>query len=57
MIILSTDTEVGRQYYQLLHPAVARAYHRHYDDQSRRTRGDEGYFWTDEGAADAEVPS
>jgi len=50
VIILSTDTEVDRHYYQLLQPAVARAYHLNYDDLARMTRGEEGYFWKDEAA-------
>jgi len=47
VVILSTDTEVDRHYYHLLQPAVARAYHLHYDEDSRATTGQEGYFWTD----------
>src|SRR5207247_8160738 len=45
VIIFSTDTEVDRQYYQALQPSIARAYHLNYDDQSKRTVGEEGYFW------------
>jgi len=40
-----TDTEVDRQYYQALQPSIARAYHLNYDDQNKRTVGEEGYFW------------
>ena len=57
VIILSTDTEVDRHYDQLLQPAVARAYHLHYDDQARITRGEEGYFWKDEPSAASGEPS
>jgi DNA sulfur modification protein DndD len=45
VIIFSTDTEVDRQYYQALQPSIARAYHLSYDDQNKRTVGEEGYFW------------
>ncbi len=45
VIIFSTDTEVDRQYYQALQPSIARAYHLNYDDQGKRTVGEEGYFW------------
>ena len=45
VIIFSTDTEVDRQHYQALQPHIARAYHLNYDEQSRRTVGEEGYFW------------
>jgi DNA sulfur modification protein DndD len=45
VIIFSTDTEVDRQYYQSLQPFLARAYHLNYDEQTRQTVGEEGYFW------------
>src|SRR5262249_53914151 len=69
VIILSTDTEVDRHYYQLLQPAAARPYSwllrpagaRAYflpsDDQTRMTRGEEGYFWKDEPSAASGAPS
>ena len=47
VIVLSTDTEVDRQYYQALQPSIARAYHLNYDDQTKRTVGQEGYFWNE----------
>jgi DNA sulfur modification protein DndD len=47
VIIFSTDTEVDRQYYQALQPSIARAYHLTYDDEAKRTVGEEGYFWKD----------
>jgi DNA sulfur modification protein DndD len=47
VIIFSTDTEVDRQYYQALQPSIARAYHLNYDDEAKRTVGEEGYFWKD----------
>jgi DNA sulfur modification protein DndD len=45
VVILSTDTEVDRHYYQALQPHIARAYHLCYDEQTRSTHGEEGYFW------------
>jgi DNA sulfur modification protein DndD len=45
VVIFSTDTEVDREYYRLLQPAVARAYHLNYDDRARMTVGELGYFW------------
>ncbi len=45
VILFSTDTEVDRKYYQELQPHIARAYHLNYDEQERRTVGEEGYFW------------
>jgi DNA sulfur modification protein DndD len=47
VIIFSTDTEVDRQYYQALQPSIARAYHLNYDDETKQTVGEEGYFWKD----------
>jgi hypothetical protein len=29
----------------VLQPHIARAYHRRYDDQTRATHAEEGYFW------------
>ena len=47
MVILSTDTEVDRDYYQALQPHIARAYHLSYDEDQRVTVAEEGYFWKD----------
>jgi DNA sulfur modification protein DndD len=47
VVVFSTDTEVDRHYYQALQPYIARAYHLNYDEQHRRTVGEEGYFWKD----------
>lgn len=44
-IILSTDTEVDEAYFESLDPHIARAYHLNYDEQSKRTIVQEGYFW------------
>ena len=49
VLILSTDTEVDRHYYQALQPHIARAYHLRYDEELEGDDGEEGYFW----AADA----
>jgi DNA sulfur modification protein DndD len=45
VILLSTDTEVDRHYYALLQPFLARAYHLNYDEESKVTVGEAGYFW------------
>jgi DNA sulfur modification protein DndD len=45
VVIFSTDTEVDREYYRSLQPAMARAYHLNYDEDAKRTVGEEGYFW------------
>ncbi len=45
VIVLSTDTEIERGYFQLLQPHIARAYHLAYDEQTRATQPEEGYFW------------
>ena len=45
VVILSTDTEVDRHYYQALQPFIARAYHLNYDEAEKVTVGEEGYFW------------
>lgn len=47
VIILSTDTEVDKKYYDVLRPNLARAYQLDYDEKERATVGREGYFWTD----------
>lgn len=47
VVILSTDTEVDRGYYDLLKPNVARAYQLDYDEGARMTIAREGYFWSD----------
>lgn len=44
VIILSTDTEVDRRYYEKLQPHVARAYHLSYDESRKLTVPEEG-FW------------
>ena len=51
VIILSTDTEVDLRYYELLQPHIARAYHLNYDEGTKRTIGEEGYFWKERASA------
>jgi DNA sulfur modification protein DndD len=45
VVILSTDTEVDRDYYAALQPHITRAYHLNYDEEVRVTVAEEGYFW------------
>jgi DNA sulfur modification protein DndD len=52
VIVLSTDTEVDRQYYAALSPHVARAYHLNYHEAERATVAEEGYFWKEGGGAE-----
>ena len=49
VIILSTDTEIERDYFQQLQPHIARAYHLNYDEANRCTVASEGYFWDTNG--------
>lgn len=52
VIILSTDTEVERSYFEQLKPRLARSYHLTYVEEQRATRVDIGYFWNEaEGAS------
>jgi DNA sulfur modification protein DndD len=46
VIVLSTDTEVDRRYYDELAPYIARAYHLNYDETEKKTAAEEGYFLT-----------
>lgn len=45
VVILSTDTEIERKYFYDLQPHIARAYHLNYDEKSKATTAEEGYFW------------
>lgn len=45
VVILSTDTEIEESAFDKLQPAIARAYHLEYDDESKSTTATEGYFW------------
>jgi DNA sulfur modification protein DndD len=44
VIILSTDTEIGEEYYESLAPNIARSYHLRYVESERHTIVEEGYF-------------
>jgi DNA sulfur modification protein DndD len=44
VIVLSTDTEIDRDYFNSLQPHVARAYHLNYDDRKKLTVAEGGYF-------------
>ncbi len=48
VVILSTDTEIEREYFHDLQPYVARAYHLNYDEEQKVTAATEGYFWDGE---------
>lgn len=45
VIVLSTDTEIEREFFHQLQPHIARAYHLAYDEERRVTEAEEGYFW------------
>ncbi len=51
VVLFSTDTEVDHKHYHDLQPHIARAYHLNYDETTRRTVGEEGYFWGSDGTA------
>lgn len=55
VIVLSTDTEIERGYFQLLQPHIARAYHLAYDELTRATQPEEGYFWAAETTTEVAV--
>ena len=44
MVILSTDTEVDRDYYERLKRLRWLAYHLRYDEKERSAVAEEGYF-------------
>jgi DNA sulfur modification protein DndD len=48
MIIFSTDTEIDKEYFQVLQPHIARAYHLDYSKKERQTTISPGYFWQNE---------
>ena len=45
MLILSTDTEVDRQYFAELQHSVAQSYHLEFDPEEHRSLISSGYFW------------
>lgn len=48
MIIFSTDTEIDKEYFRVLQPHIARAYHLDYSKKDRITSISPGYFWQEE---------
>jgi len=46
LIILSTDTEIDKQYFNDLQPHIAKSYLLEFDDTNKRTSVKEGYFWS-----------
>lgn len=62
VIVLSTDTEIEREFFEQLQPHISRAYHLSYDEEQRITSAEEGYFWDAEvsgadGTSSASPPS
>ncbi len=47
MVILSTDTEIDREYFQDLIPYVSKAYCLEFDEKENSTKVVPGFFWTD----------
>ena len=45
MIIFSTDTEIDKEYFRVLQPHIARAYHLDYSKKDRMTTISPVYFW------------
>lgn len=45
VIILSTDTEIDRDFYQSLSPNISRAFHLEYDPVNGCSVAQQGYFW------------
>lgn len=45
VIILSTDTEIGQDYFTELKPAMSHAIRLNYDHEEVRTTVEDGYFW------------
>lgn len=45
VMIFSTNTEVDRQYFEMLRPSLAQAYSLEYDNTSKMTTVKGGYFW------------
>lgn len=44
MIIFSTDSEIGKEYYEKLQPHTCASYNINYDNSSRAAQVEEGYF-------------
>ena len=45
VVVLSTDTELDRQNFEMLSPHVSHAYHLDYDQNKGSTSADKRYFW------------
>ena len=45
MIIFSTNTEIDKEYFDILKPNISRSYNLVYDQENKRTHVEEGYFW------------
>lgn len=45
VILLSTDEEISKEYFQKLRPRIAHCYRLDYDETSRSSSIAEGYFW------------
>jgi len=46
VIILSTDTEIDKKYFNKLSPFITKSYHLEYFENDKSTIPKEGYFWT-----------
>ena len=49
IFVLSTDTEIDKEYYEALQPHVSRAYHLNFNEDKASTEASPGYFWEDGG--------
>ncbi|MNJ71956.1 hypothetical protein D3C77_685560 [compost metagenome] len=45
VIVLSTDTEIDREFYEGLQSSISHAYHLVYNHADRSTQVEAGYFW------------
>ena len=45
VIILSTDTEIDKEYFKALGSSISHVYHLEYDSDNESTVASEGYFW------------
>ena len=45
VVVLSTDTELDKQNFEMLSPHVSHAYHLAYDQIQGSTKAEESYFW------------
>ena len=54
-IILSTDSEITSEYYEILHPAISKSYVMEFDDSKGKTQIRPGYFFEKQGDLVVEV--